>query len=103
MLNTALPSHGDANGHRPQTGAEVSCGPPGGVPRYLAEVARVLAPGGRFLYADFRRRSGVRDWEAVMADAPLRLLSCEVIGEEVLRAMERNLPTKTELTSHHGR
>ena len=30
------------------------------VPRFLAEVARVLRPGGHFLYADFRRRQRCR-------------------------------------------
>jgi ubiquinone/menaquinone biosynthesis C-methylase UbiE len=73
------------------------------VPRFLAEVARVLAPGGHFLYADFRRRSGVPDWETAMADAPLRLLSSAVIDKQVLRGMEKNLPRKTELTKRHGR
>ena len=29
-------------------------------PRFLAEVARVLRPGGHFLYADFRWRRGYR-------------------------------------------
>ena len=37
------------------------------VPRFLAEVARVLRPGGHFLYADFRRRSAVAEWEAELA------------------------------------
>ncbi|HEY7052831.1 MAG TPA: class I SAM-dependent methyltransferase [Mycobacterium sp.] len=73
------------------------------VPRFLAEVARVLAPGGHFLYADFRRRSGVADWETALADAPLRLLSSAIIDREVLRGMEKNLPRKAELTGRHGR
>ena len=48
-------------------------------PRFLAEVARVLAPGGHFLYADFHRRHGLAEWEAALADAPMRLLSHAVI------------------------
>ena len=33
-------------------------------PRFLAEVARVLRPGGHFLYADTRRRRRIPEWEA---------------------------------------
>ena len=58
-------------------------------PRFLAEVARVLRPGGHFLYADFRRRHGLAEWEAALADAPMRLLSSAVIDAEVLRGMRR--------------
>jgi ubiquinone/menaquinone biosynthesis C-methylase UbiE len=68
-------------------------------PRFLAEVARVLAPGGRFLYADFRRRQGVAEWEAALADAPMRELSSAVIDAEVLRGNEKNAPQKHDLIS----
>src|SRR5262245_40069483 len=37
-------------------------------PRFLAEVGRVLGPGGRFLYADLRPRAGIAEWEAALAD-----------------------------------
>ena len=33
-------------------------------PKFLTEVARVLRPGGHFLYTDFRPRSEVAEWEA---------------------------------------
>ena len=72
------------------------------VPRFLAEVARVLRPGGHFLYADFRRRSAVAEWEAALADTPLRMVSHAVIDAEVLRGNEKNRPRKQELISHHG-
>jgi SAM-dependent methyltransferase len=68
-------------------------------PRFLAEVARVLAPGGHFLYADFRRRHGLAEWEAALADAPMRLLSRAVIDAEVLRGNEKNAPRKHDLIS----
>jgi SAM-dependent methyltransferase len=71
-------------------------------PRFLAEVARVLAPGGQFLYADFRRRHAVAEWEAALADAPMRLLSSAVIDAEVLRGNEKNAPRKQDLISRHG-
>jgi ubiquinone/menaquinone biosynthesis C-methylase UbiE len=58
--------------------------------RFLAEVARVLRPGGHFLYADLRPRVGIAEWEAALADAPLRLTSEKVIDDEILRGMEKN-------------
>jgi SAM-dependent methyltransferase len=71
-------------------------------PRFLAEVARVLAPGGHFLYADFRRRHALAEWEAALADAPMQLLSRAVIDAEVLRGNEKNAPRKQDLISRHG-
>jgi len=72
------------------------------LPRFLAEVARVLAPGGHFLYTDFRRRNEVAEWEAALADAPMRLVSQALIDEEVLRGNEQNAPRKHDLISRHG-
>ncbi|UXA07005.1 class I SAM-dependent methyltransferase [Mycobacterium sp. SMC-2] len=59
-------------------------------PCFLAEVARVLRPGGHFLYADFRLTEGCAVWEAQLADAPMRMLSQRVINSEVVRGMEKN-------------
>ncbi|MGH3439002.1 MAG: phthiotriol/phenolphthiotriol dimycocerosates methyltransferase [Sciscionella sp.] len=59
-------------------------------PRFLAEVARVLRPGGHFLYADLRTTHGIAAWEAALADAPMRMLSQRVINAEVLGGSERN-------------
>ena len=58
--------------------------------RFLAEVARVLRPGGHFLCADLRLRERVADWEAGLAEAPMRELSRRVINAEVLRGAEQN-------------
>ena len=60
------------------------------LPSFLAEVARVLRPGGHFLYTDLRGRGGVADWEAAIADAPLRLLSRELINEQIVRGLGNN-------------
>ena len=60
-------------------------------PRFLAEVARVLRPGGHFLYADLRPRVHIPEWEAALTDAPMRLLSRADIETEVVRGMEKNL------------
>ena len=69
--------------------------------RFLAEVARVLCPGGHFLYADFRRRDRLAEWEAALADAPMRLLSHEVIDAQVLQGLEKNSQRKQDLISRH--
>lgn len=61
-------------------------------PRFLDEVARVLSPGGHFLYADVRPPANIADWEAELADGPMRMLSHRVINAEVLRGMEKNSP-----------
>jgi SAM-dependent methyltransferase len=71
-------------------------------PRFLAEAARVLRPGGHLLYADFRRRRDIGEWEAALADAPLRMLSRAVIDAEVLHGNEKNRPRKQDLISRHG-
>ena len=61
-------------------------------PRFLDEVARVLRPGGHFLYADVRRRKEIATWEEQLRDAPLRLESETVINEQVARGVERLYP-----------
>jgi ubiquinone/menaquinone biosynthesis C-methylase UbiE len=44
------------------------------LPRFLAEVARILRPGGHFLYADLRRRNRIVKWEEDLGNAPMRLI-----------------------------
>jgi ubiquinone/menaquinone biosynthesis C-methylase UbiE len=58
--------------------------------RFLAEVARVLRPGGHFLYTDSCRRRWVPLWESALADAPMRLISERVIDDEALRGLREN-------------
>lgn len=69
-------------------------------PRFLAEVARVLRPGGHFLYADLRGYQEFSEWDAALADAPMRLLSERVINPEVLRGLEKNSARSLELIGH---
>lgn len=59
-------------------------------PRFLAEVARVLRPGGHFLYADLRPRHLIAKWELAIAEAPLTQRCGRVINAEVLRGIEEN-------------
>jgi SAM-dependent methyltransferase len=67
--------------------------------RFLAEVARVLRPGGHFLYTDLRPRLGTADWEAALAGAPLRMVSERVINAEVLRALDERSEGSLEVLS----
>ena len=70
-------------------------------PRFLAQVARVLRPGGHFLYADIRAGAGIPAWEAALADAPMRLVSERVISAEVLRGMDKNTQRSLDLIDRH--
>jgi SAM-dependent methyltransferase len=55
---------------------------------FLAEVNRVLRPGGHFLYSDERARPDVPEWDAALAESPLRQISCRAINNEVVRGMD---------------
>jgi ubiquinone/menaquinone biosynthesis C-methylase UbiE len=70
-------------------------------PRFLAEVARVLRPGGHFLYADFRFRERWNEWETALAAAPLKKLSERNINAEVLRGLECNTQRSQDLVARH--
>jgi len=69
--------------------------------RFLAEVTRVLRPGGHFLYADFRNRDGFPAWEAALAQSGLRQVCERVINEQVLRGLRNNSPRSTELINRY--
>lgn len=66
-------------------------------PRFLSEVARVLRPGGHFLYTDFRFREDFGAWEKALAEAPLEMIQTRNIRDEVLRGMEGNAGRSLEL------
>lgn len=66
-------------------------------PRFLAEVVRVLRPGGHFLYADFRDRTDFSNWETALVDTQMRQVSERVINAEVLRALEKNSQRSLDL------
>src|SRR5690606_39272967 len=59
-------------------------------PRFLDEVARVLKPGGHFLYADVRFRESIPAWESAIADCPLEMNQIADIGPCVIRGLEKN-------------
>jgi len=59
-------------------------------PGFLADVARVLRPGGHLLYADFRFSDQWAEWEQAIDRAPLEIVQTLDISAEVLRGMELN-------------
>lgn len=67
--------------------------------RFLAEVTRVLRPGGHFLYTDLCRREDLVEWEAALAEAPLRMASMEIINQQVLRGLMMNSQRSLDLIS----
>jgi len=75
-------------------------------PRFLGEVARVLRPGGHFLYADFRFSDGVvsgnfSEWEQALASAPLKMIRSRIINADVLRGMDLNSTRSQDLIVRH--
>jgi len=64
---------------------------------FLTEVARVLRPGGHFLYADFRFADSRADWEQALASCPLKIEHVRTINAEVLRGMDRNSARSLQL------
>jgi ubiquinone/menaquinone biosynthesis C-methylase UbiE len=72
-------------------------------PRFLSEVARVLRPGGHFLYADFRfeEKGDIVKWEKALAAAPLRQVAFREINAEVLCGMESNAARSQQLIARH--
>ncbi len=69
--------------------------------RFLAEVARVLRPGGHFLYADFRFPERLAEWDQALASSPLRILKQRNINEQVRRGIDRNSARSLELIARH--
>ena len=70
-------------------------------PRFLTEVFRVLKPGGAFLYADFRFRSGIAEWDNAITALPWRVRATREIKREVLRGMDRNSDRSAALILRH--
>ena len=68
---------------------------------FLSEVARVLKPNGKFLYADFRFSDGIAEWEKDLAAAPLKRVTQRMINPEVLRSMDVNSQRSLGLIVKH--
>lgn len=68
-------------------------------PGFLAEVARVLKPGGHFLYADFRFSPQFEAWDQAIAESGLTVLQTHDIRDQVLLGMEINATRNEALVS----
>ena len=64
---------------------------------FLAQVGRVLRPGGYFLYADFRQRDNVGDWRKSLRDSGLSVLREIDITQGVFAALEEDDERKLAL------
>ena len=64
---------------------------------FLAQVGRVLRPGGYFLYADFRQRDSVGDWRKSLRDSGLSVLREIDITQGVFAALEEDDERKLAL------
>jgi SAM-dependent methyltransferase len=69
--------------------------------QFLAEVARVLRPGGHFLYADFRFADRRTEWERALAAGLLQIEQQRDINAEVLRGLEKNSARSLNLIARH--
>jgi ubiquinone/menaquinone biosynthesis C-methylase UbiE len=69
--------------------------------RFLSETARVLRPGGHFLYADFRGFLEYDEWDAALAGMPMRMESKREINADVLRGLDNNSARYLDLVGRH--
>jgi SAM-dependent methyltransferase len=67
--------------------------------RFLAEVARVLRPGGHFLYADFRLNEDLPVWLDELGSTPLELVHARDITSDVLRGLDANAPRSLDVVT----
>jgi ubiquinone/menaquinone biosynthesis C-methylase UbiE len=58
------------------------------VERFLAEARRVLRPGGYFLFADFRKKSEIRNLQTQLLDCGYKIIEYQDITQNVTRAIE---------------
>lgn len=70
-------------------------------PRFLTEAARVLRHGGHLLYADFRFRERLAEWEQALAGAPFQIHKVREINAEVIRGMNRNSARSQDLVERY--
>ena len=73
-----------------------SCHAYGSVPRFLAEVRRVLRPGGVFLCTDMRLKATLDRFEEQLGQCGMRLLDSRLINDNVIRAIELDSDRKTQ-------
>jgi len=67
------------------------------MPKFLSEAHRVLKPGGRFLYADFRRDKLQETWHQQLRDSGLNIDDEEDITRRVVDSLFRTNERRTSL------
>ncbi|MBI1826869.1 MAG: class I SAM-dependent methyltransferase [Planctomycetes bacterium] len=67
------------------------------MPKFLSEVRRVLKPGGRFLYADFRRDKLQEAWHQQLQASGLKIEVEEDITRRVVDSLFRTNERRTSL------
>jgi ubiquinone/menaquinone biosynthesis C-methylase UbiE len=67
------------------------------ISNFFSEVARVLRPGGYFLYTDLRKEEEVQNWRAQLFEIGLDLVKEENITPNVLKALELDDARKRNL------
>lgn len=72
----------------------------GSIDGFIAEVARVLRPGGHLLLADIRLANEVAELDAAMARSGLTLVSRRDITENVVEALARDSDRRAKSTGN---
>jgi ubiquinone/menaquinone biosynthesis C-methylase UbiE len=70
--------------------------------RFLAEVRRVLRPGGHLLYADFRPREQLNVWREQITGAGFTIVQEQEITPAVVRALDADDARKRQLIARHA-
>jgi SAM-dependent methyltransferase len=78
-----------------------SCHHYGSMPRFLAEVRRVLRPGGHLLITDYREAGEMPALEAELAACGLEVVRSSDITANVVAALERDNEAKEQMLLAH--
>lgn len=66
--------------------------------RFLAEVRRVLRPGGHFLFADLRLTSEVDELQHSVRHSGMEVIKCEDVSANVMAALKLDSEQRTRLS-----
>jgi len=72
----------------------------GDFPAFVKEVFRVLKAGGYFLYADFRSKNELANWEPELLRENFQIICSRDITRQVVRGMEQNSERSKNIARH---